>query len=362
MAVATNAVRRDADLVLAALDRVAGRRRALPAPQVLVRGPGLELEFGSVTQPFHVASVGKLMTAVLIARLVERRLLEFVTPVGRLLPARELDGLPAATGVDIRNDVTVEHLLTHTSGLPDFFEPQRGHHTNASIRAIVNEPERRWTPSDLLAEARALPAVGYPGERFHYADTGYVLLGRIAEEVAGVTLSDLLRIQVYEPSGMEQTSTPYSDAQTIDDVLSLDVAPFWIGRHELTRALAVSLDWAGGGQVAPAEDLVRFQRALHGGRLISADHLTRLIRPRRRLRRGIHYGAGSMTLKFAEFGPWWRALPEPVGHLGVWATHLFYYPRQDAHVVLNFHSTREMSRSFRVHASIARLIGSLGRP
>ncbi|TWH31557.1 hypothetical protein [Isoptericola variabilis] len=67
-----------------------------------------------------------------------------------------------------------------------------------------------------------------------------------------------------------------------------------------------------------------------------------------------------MTLRFGEFTPpLLRGLPEPVGHLGVLGNHLFYYPRQAAHVVLNFHSTREMGRSFRTHVAGARLLATV---
>lgn len=156
---------------------------------------------------------------------------------------------------------------------------------------------------------------------------------------------------------MERSSTPYTDARTPDDLAGLDVAPFWIGDHELSRALSMSLDWGGGGIVSPPSDLVAFQRALHGGRLLSPATLAWMNRPRHRLRRGIHYGAGTVTIRFGEFTPpFLRGLPEPVGGLGHFATHLFFYPRQDAHVVLNFHAYRRMNQSFMTHARIARLL------
>jgi D-alanyl-D-alanine carboxypeptidase len=344
------------------LERIVRRRGALPPPQVLVRSPGWEFEFGELAQPFHAASSGKLMTATLIARLVERGHLGFDSPIGTVLPAADTAGLPAAAGVDVAREVTVDHLLTQTSGLPDYFEPPRGHPTAASAHAAAIHRDRRWTPADLLDEARKLPPAGRPGERFHYSDTNYVLLGRIAEEAGGEPFAELLRSHVFDPSGMERSSTPY-DATTIpDDLADLDVAPFWIGRDELSRAHSVSLDWAGGNVVAPPEDFVRFQRALHGGRLIAPEHLAHLTRPRHRFRRGIHYGAGTMTIRFGEFVPLLlRGLPEPVGHLGFWATHVFHHREFDAHVVLNFHTDRQMNASFAVHTRIARLLAAQNR-
>ncbi|MGW5877920.1 serine hydrolase domain-containing protein [Nocardiopsis terrae] len=349
-----------ADRLRTWLERTARRRHGMPEPQVLVRAPGFGFDFGDLSTPFHAASVGKLMTAALIARLTEEGRFDFTTPLGALLPPGDLTDLPAAPGADVAADVTVEHLLTHTSGIPDYFEPPGRVRTAASSSAVAADRDRRWRPADLLDQVRGLPAAGFPGERFHYADTGYVLLGRIAEEAAGGRFSDLLRERVLDPVGMAGASTPYDPDDAPEDLAELDVAPFWLDGHELSRAHSVSIDWACGGVVGTAEDFLRFQRALHGGRLVSPESLEHLLRPRRRFRRGIRYGAGAMTLRFGEFlPPLMRGLPEPVGHNGVWATHLYHYPEQDAHVVLNFHSTRQVNPSFMAHARIARLLTGL---
>ncbi|GAA1729223.1 hypothetical protein GCM10009809_25950 [Isoptericola hypogeus] len=330
----------------------------MPPPQVLVVAPGLEVESGG-SQPFHTASIGKVMTATLVAMLVSEGRFGVDSPLGDVLPASDVDGLPGAPGVDVAADVTVEHLLTHTSGLPDYFEPPRGTRTAVSTRTAAAQPDRYWSPAELLDEAKRLPAVGRPGERFRYGDTVFVLLGRIVEEATGEPFNAALRKRVLEPSGMERSTTPYGDARTPADLAELDVAPFWLGGHELSRALSVSLDWAGGGIVAPPADLVSFQCALHGGRLVSPDTLRWMATPRHRRRRGIHYGAGMATVRFGEFTPpFLRGLPEPVGGLGHFATHMFYYPRQRAHVVLNFHSYRRMNQSFMLHARIARLLAA----
>ncbi len=81
--------------------------------------------------------------------------------------------------------------------------------------------------------------------------------------------------------------------------------------------------------------------------------------PRNRFRAGIRYGAGIMSLRFPEFFPLLRGLGEPVGHIGVLGTHMFWYSQHDGRVVLNVHSTREMTRSFRCHIRIAQLLARL---
>ncbi|MGO2112106.1 MAG: serine hydrolase domain-containing protein [Pseudoclavibacter sp.] len=345
------------------LDRMTRRRASagMPAPTVVVRSPGWSFDSGLVDRPFHAASAGKLFTATLVAMLAEEGALSLDDPIGRLLPADDIAPLPAAAGVDAGRDITVWHLLTGTSGLPDYFEPRGRRSTRASIETVHEHPDHLWTPRALLVEAGTLPPDGRPGERFAYSDTNWVLLGRIAEEAGGAAFSEQLRTRIFEPCGMASASTPYDATLIADDLGDLDVQPFWLGRRELSRARTVSLDWAGGNIVATPDDWVRFSRALHAGRLISPVLLAQLARPRNRFRQGIHCGAGTMRLRFGEFFPALAGLPVPIGHLGVWAAHVFTYPELDAHVVLNFHSTREMQASFMVHVAIARMLAGAAR-
>ena len=332
-------------------------RKGLPPPQVLVVAPGLRIEHGDLERRYHCASIDKVMTAVLIGQLVEAGRLRFDSPLGELLPAEDLAGLPAAPGVDVATDVTVDHLLTHTSGLPDYFLPPRGRRGDASLGGLIAHPDRRWTRAEILDEVRRLPAVGRPGERFAYSDTAYLLLGRVAEEVTGEGYPQLLAREVLERSGMGRSSVPFDDAFTPARAEELDLAPLWLRGREMSRAACLPAGgW--GGVVTVAEDLVRFQEALHGGQLVAPQTLAHLSRRRHRMRPGIHYGAGLVTLRFEGFMPVvLRGLPEPVGGLGLTAAHAFWYPRQRAHVVLNYHSTEQMSASFQTHVQIARALG-----
>ncbi|HIT76686.1 MAG TPA: beta-lactamase family protein [Candidatus Avipropionibacterium avicola] len=351
---------------LAGLDRTLARitrrrsarsRGVLPAPQVFVRAPDWHYQFGD-PGPFHAASAGKLMTATLIAQLVEHGDLGFESCLAELLPATIIQRLSQAEGVDMASAITVEHLLTQTSGLPDYFETRRGHDTAASIRGIARDRDHQWSPTELLDEAARLPSDGPPGVRYRYSDTNWVLLGLIAEQATGTAFATLLRERIFGPCEMIRASTPY-DPTLNTDLAALEIAPFWLGRHELSRAASVSLDWAGGNIVTTPLEWAQFLRCLADGTLVSPTTLDHLTRTRNRFRPGIHYGAGTMTIRFDQMLPLFaRGLPHPIGHVGVWATHAFWYPHLDAQVVLNFHSDRAMQSSFLVHLQIARLLAS----
>lgn len=346
-----------ADRILARADRARG---GMPAPQVLLSAPGLEYAHGDRARRFHGASVGKLMTATLAFQLVERGRLGLDDPIARLLPPEETRGLFVFGGDDRAGDVTLAHLLEHTSGAADYFEGR----STASVSfpaAITEEPDRTWTPRDLLDYSRRHQrAVAAPGAKFAYSDTGYVLLARVIEEAAGASLGALLHERVLGPAGMADScllfhTMPGGGASVPDPADVLGLAPLWLGRDEVSRAQSLSCDWGGGGVVSTVDDLVRFSRAWHDGVLVSEASRVRMTDARNRFRAGIRYGAGAMRLHYEGFSPFLRGMPRTVGHLGVTGVHLFAAPERGIHLAMNFHSTREMLRSFRVHIELVRL-------
>lgn len=333
----------------AQLARVTRRRGELGAPQVLVSAErlGLDYSFGDRELPFHAASIGKMVTATLIMRLVESGALSLDSPLTGLLPSDETAGLFEVGGEDHSGRVTPIQLLSHTSGVADYFG---GPVTTGAdfLSLIVTHPDRFWNPADFLAFSRDRQRpVGRPGARFSYSDTGYVLLGRIIEEATGRPFHTVVHEQVFEALGMADSFLPHRSEPARRRTTAPDLARFWLDDHEASRFTSVSCDWAGGGIVSTLDDLARFSRAFSSDRLLTAESRAVLGEMRSRLRSGIRYGAGLMEIRFGEFAFPLRRLPRPIGHIGVLGTHLFHDPVHDAHIVMNFHSTREMTRSFR---------------
>ncbi len=342
------------------LDRVQRRRTPrLPPPQVLVTAPGTRFTYGAVDEPFHCASIGKVFVAVLTARLAEQGLLTLDSRIASLAPHLDLSRLPAAPGVDLGRELTVAHLLAHRSGLPDPVLPPRGHRTACSIDTIAAAPDRLWTPAQVVAQTAGLPPTGAPGTRFRYSDAGYALLLCVLEVVGGAPFPALLREHVFAPAGMSETAIPHATASD-EELAALRIAPVRVGRHEVSRHRSLSAAACDGGAVTTLADLARFQSALHEGGLVAPPLLARLSQRQSRLRAGIHYGTGLATLRPTELAPLgWHGSPEPVGGLGLWATHCFYYREQRAQVIMNLHATREMPRSIRLHLTIIRRLARI---
>ena len=137
----------------------------------------------TVDTPLHAGSVGKIATAMLILQLIEEGQLGFDEPVGHLFP-----DWPAA------RDVSIDQLLTHTSGLYSFNWLEQVRHASETL-----------SPKSLLAAVRDQPPLFPPGRALSYSNTGYLMLALIAERLRAEPYPDLLQSRILQPAGMRQS-------------------------------------------------------------------------------------------------------------------------------------------------------------
>jgi len=224
---------------------------------------------------FRAGSITKTFVAVVVLQLVDERRLRLDDTIGRWLP-----GLVTGGG-----RITVRQLLGHRSGLADYV-------TTSFLRRTVNEPGRRWRPPELVRVAAEMGSVARPGERYAYASTNYVLLGLLVERVTGTTLGRELRLRIFKPLGLRDTTfTPdaripgrhvHGYTPTVHDGIVGSLAN---ARDRGTAS--ASWAWAAGAIVSTAPDLSRFFGALLRGRLLPARLLARM-----RPVAGARYGLG----------------------------------------------------------------------
>lgn len=214
---------------------------------------------------FASASAGKVFVAVGILQLIERGKIKFEDTLEKLLD------------IDLNNidgDVTVEQLLNHTSGVPDYFD-----------ETIMDEYEELWTDypnykircnSDLLPLFIDKPMMYSKGEKFQYNNTGYVLLAMIIEKVTGVMFDQYLKANVFAVCDME--STGYYEL----DRLPANCANNYIYCAETKdyRTNIFSVDAKGtgaGGAFVSVKDIVNFWQGLLEGKLISEELVSRML-------------------------------------------------------------------------------------
>ena len=294
-------------------------------------------------QPFHLASVGKLFTATTIYQLAEEGKINLDDPITTVYASEQLDRLFVSGGVDYKDQVTFRQLLSHTSGIADYFEgPVNTGETMAQL--LVSQPERVWQPQELLDFSKDFQtAVNAPGESYAYSDSGYILLGLIIEAVESKAYERVLEERFFNPLGMNDSYMATRSAPLSGNIAP--IADLWLEGIEFGDAPALSVDWSGGGVISTLDDLLRFSIALHDETLINSTSLDAMFSDTNKFNQGIYTGEGGMTVRFKEFFPL-LDLPLVRGHIGILGTHLFYDATTDTHIVLNFGSTSEIEPSF----------------
>jgi CubicO group peptidase (beta-lactamase class C family) len=227
---------------------------------------------------FGVASLSKGFTALTIASLVDEGRLGWTDPVRPVLG----DDLPL-----VDDGVTVEHLLTHTSGIGDYLDEGAGGSITDHVLPI---------PTHLLDDTEGfLPVldghaqVTPPGAAFAYNNQGYVLLALIAQRVSGTTFADLVAERVLAPAGMTRTAFLRMDE------LPGDVARGYLDATGLrTNVLHLPVRASGdGGVFTTTADLAAFWAALLADRIVRPETRAVVTSPRHVVAsERMRYGAG----------------------------------------------------------------------
>lgn len=316
--------------------------------QILVESEKLDFHYNyssdEFNQPFHIASIGKVFTATLIQILADKNKLSLQDPISKFLSNSELDRLFVFQNTDYSKEVTVEQLLTHSSGVGDYFADRVNFGKTISKR-IVSEPNKKWTPNQLVDFTRERQqAVGAPGKIFHYSDTGYILLGLIIEAVSGKKFHENLHDEIFVPLKMNDSylmfySKPKNTIKPIQKV--------WLNGKDVTNFASLSVDWSAGGIISTPRDLLAFAKGLRSGRLYSTQRLKIMETCNKKFRSGIYYGIGIMEIRFEEFFFLLKNLPRVKGHIGILSSHMFYDPDTESYIIMNFGSSKLMVKSFK---------------
>lgn len=236
---------------------------------------------------FNLASMNKMITAISIAQLVEAGKLSLDDTLAKVLP--EYPNEEAAGKIRVR------HLLSHTSGLGDFFD-------NPEFRSFR---QKYKDPKDYFPLFSSRPLYFAPGERFSYSNAGFVVLGAIVEKISGENYFDYVREHVYKPAGMTNTDS-YELTEVVPNLAigygRFDDDPMGVDPR---RSNIAFLPWkgspAGGGYSTPP-DLLKFAKAFTTDKLVSRQTRENLISAKTVMAgsyRPGSYGFGFVTEEFS---------------------------------------------------------------
>ena len=253
------------------------------------------------TSRMLAASIGKSFVAATAAALAHEGTLDLDIPIKCWLGDRSwFERLPN------HNQITLRHLLTHRSGLPDHV------HLNAFVEAVSSrwqEPDNPFPPDTLVQFVLGHPALFSPGDGWAYSDTGYILAGLIIEEVTGRDYYDLVQERFLTPLGLRHTSP--SNSRTLPGLAAGYAAdnPFgWPTKStvaEATLAWHPGIEWTGGGLVSTSEDLAQWGAALFAGKALPEAALNQMMTaaPVDPDQPNVRYGTGVAVYRTGPFGP-----------------------------------------------------------
>lgn len=247
------------------------------------------------------ASIGKTFVGATAVALAREGVVDLDAPVARWLSDR-----PWFRWIPNHERMTLRHLLTHRSGLPNHV------HMDAFAAAV----SRRWReagnpfpPEALVRFVVDQPPLFGVDEGWAYSDTGYILAGLVIEQATGRDYYEVVQERFLTPLGLAMTGP--SDGRLLPGLATGYAAdnPFGFPKRTTTADGAMlwdpGLEWTGGGWASTSADLARWGAALFGGRALSEGGLDLLLAssPVDPSAPDVHYGLGVAVYRAGPFGP-----------------------------------------------------------
>ncbi|UTY60081.1 serine hydrolase [Massilia sp. erpn] len=207
--------------------------------------PAMSLRVGSVTKQF---------TAAAIMQLAEQGKLKVSDSITTYLPDYPTHG----------QTITIEHLLTHTSGIPNY----------TALPGFGEIVQKTMSVNEMIAFFKDKPLQFTPGERFSYSNSGYFLLGAIIEKVSGQKYADYMRQHIFAP--LQLNSTFYDSDECRAQPCVAGYSKRLLGGFDSPQVISMTLPYAAGALRSSVDDLARWNAAIVDGKLLKPETWRRM--------------------------------------------------------------------------------------
>jgi len=212
-----------------------------------------DLELNVAMQPdmiFRIGSISKQFTGVAILQLAEKGKLSLQDDIKKFIPDYPTHGYT----------ITVEHLLTHTSGIKSY----------TGMKEFETIMRKDMKPMEIIDVFKNQPMEFAPGTKWNYNNSGYILLGYIIEKVSGKTYEEYVEENLFAPAGMSNSGYG-NDLKIIKN----RAKGYQGGKSGNQNAdyLSMTLPYAAGSLISTVEDLWKWNQALHSYKLVTKESL-----------------------------------------------------------------------------------------
>ncbi len=207
----------------------------------------------------RLGSITKQFTSMLIMQLVEKGKIKLDGKLTEYLPYYRKD-----TG----DKITIEMLLTHTSGIPSY---------TSDADFIKNVSRKFYKPDDFLKEHCSGDLEFEPGKQFAYNNSGYFILGAIIEKITGKTYEAVLKENIFSPLEMKNSGYDMAESILMKRALGYEKS---IPGYKNAPFLDMSLPYAAGSLYSTVEDLLIWDKALQTEKLLPKKFMDEIFKPR----------------------------------------------------------------------------------
>lgn len=316
-----------------------------------------------VDTPIFIASITKMYTAAATMLLEEQERLSLDDPISKFLPDTILEGLHRYKGCDYSEQLRVYHLISHTSGLPDYFlaRPKGG---KSMYDLIVSGSDEEWDWERVVDITMRGLSPKFPpepkeqetsGKKAHYSDTNYQLLGAVIESVTEKDLHEVISEFIIEPLELRSTYMHgYGEPQAPLDSLP---ATIYYKTRSLNLDKAMTSFGPDGGMVSNVEDSLKFLGYFLEGNLFASPSTLGRMKRWRSIFFPFQYGLGLMRFKLPRILSPFSATPELIGHSGASSAFLYSVDGTRLYMAGTLNQVENQGRPVRLMLKIAKIIG-----
>lgn len=342
------------DKLQSVLDKAVDRKKifgtsfSVKSDQIHWQGASGEL---TVDSPYFIASTTKLFTTALILHFQSQGLLDWNDPIERYLDSVTMKNLHVWKGTDYSKNITIQQLLAHTSGLPDYLQDKNPTHAALSDE-IFGGKDQGWAFEEAIARSKTMHPKFIPGtkNKAHYADTNFQLLGKIIENITGKTYNEVCDSIILAALGLKNT---YLYSNPLDSIPAL----LRYKKELLNIPKAMTSFGADGGMVSTSSDMLVFLEAFFSGQWFPSSYFVEMY-----VWNSVFYpvksGIGIHLFKLPWlFNPTGK-IPYFIGHSGMSGALAYYSPEKNLYITGTVNQIAHPDMSFRTMIKLANTVVS----
>lgn len=302
-------------------------------------------------QSYFIASTTKLFTTAIILNLKSKGKLNLEDKISKYLDSSIIKSLHVFKGKEYSYDLTIKHLLSHTSGLPDYFQ-DKGSSGKSLEDELKSGSDQYWTLEEAIERTKSMQPLFVPGSKnkAHYSDANFQLLGKIIETITNKSYSKNCNDLIINPLGLTKTYL-YQD---VSDHLPKSL---YYVENELHIPKAMTSFRADGGMVSNSADMLIFIEAFFTGKLFPSEYIQDLQKWNKiffPMRSGIGIHQFKLPWIFNPTG----VVPVFIGHSGLSGALAYYSPKQNIYVVGTVNQIAQPDLSFKTMIKLTQIMNT----